>query len=431
MKKKFYYLVVIIGILAISCLFLFGDKLLKGEYWQGALRFFSAKNTVSNTTLDKAPYQEAKKFFLGQPPVDSFTTDFAAAPVKIKGNIKGLDIISLKGNRGISSNEAEVTVFYVKNGYRYETVKKLTDQEGYFEFSEDEILANIPEIGMVSKPYQFFLSATKSGYMDLFIFGDGENPKTMSVGTWQINAEMSVLPERIGLTRGQFKVRYYPGQEACAEIALDKMEEFYPLVAQVLGIDANPEDLIFTFNTIKEQGSGDWLAGIGGVSTVCYPWTDDLGSEKVLQMWNASLPHEFGHVFIARFNNLVPYWVNEGMAQYVKNKVNNVDLVCNQENFLPVQELTGENIPYYDTAACFWKLLEQDYPGVLKSSMAYILMLHQQGVVLSDEYMTKTADFLAGVIKPVLVEEYGLSEAEAKTYMNSLMALFHYDPNGL
>jgi len=89
-------------------------------------------------------------------------------------------------------------------------------------------------------------------------------------------------------------------------------------------------------------------------------------------MWKGAIPHELGHHFVWHMLTFLPYWANEGLAQYTKFTINKNTFSCNPADLLPIKDLAGEQIPKYNSAACAWKLLEKEKPGFIKEVMALL-----------------------------------------------------------
>jgi len=396
-------------------------------------------NSSANSLIDDSVQPNTKYYYT----VHSFLTNCLESTNKrqfskfVKNSQKKDTPVQIVGTILDENNypiqNATVQLYYVfensENIYRYGTVKKTTDPEGKFIFSESEFLSHItPKLGIIQKPYSFFLSAIKEEYLDIYIFDIGTTPKILNSGAWIVEGILTRLPEKLHQTKGPYEVNYYPGQEQCVAVAFDKMEYFYPKMVDLFGYQSNASNLKFTFNTSLEQGAGDWLGG-AGIQTRCLPWTPHVELSQINEMWNGAIPHEFGHGFVSDFQRLMPYWTNEGLAQYAATKINNGDFACDASKFLKVQDLTGENIPFYNTAACFWKLLENDYPGFIKNTLSYLQQLQAQNIILTYPYETYTKDFLSGVLAKVLVGNYGMTTPDAENYLNNFMLQFDYDPS--
>ncbi len=345
-------------------------------------------------------------------------------PTAIKTFLISARIVDENGNAIPGATVKPVFILQLSGKtYRYGVVEKQTDSNGNFFLTESEFINIMNSKGVnPQKPYPFYLVVVKPGYLDSYIFESGEIPKNISDSAWNITGILKKLPGRLTKTQSIFTVSYYPGQEKCAEIALNKMSSFYPKIASLFGFQANGTSTKFVFNTAPEQGYGDWVAGSTGVATVCLPHTDNIELPDIEAMWNDAIPHELGHAFLHDEQLWLPKWGSEGAAQYVSRKLEDPAFTCDPATFLPVQELTGENMPYYATASCFWKLLEDAHPGFFINSMDYLRELNYPNIFT-------TQDFIRGVLVPVLVNDYGLGDIEALNYLNEFMQQFHYDPN--
>jgi len=344
----------------------------------------------------------------------------------------------VKDEKNVPIADADVSSHYIsdQNGkiYRLEVAVKKTDASGKFVITEDELEKGILQrLGYSpEKPYPMTVTMSKNGYLDAYIFDESvnkeESPKMIMDQTWDIQATMKLVPDKLTKTDGAVTVKYYPGQEKCANVAIEKINYFYPKVLTYTGLSSFPESsLIMTFNTSWEQGWGDWWGGSLGIETICYPHTDNIEDPEINSMWNGAIPHELVHVAISGFSDRMPYWSNEGLAQYTYKVINGENFDCNSETLLPVQELKGEFMPYYETGACFWKLLEDDYPGIIPKIVNYIKKLKIDGVILTYKYETNTKDFIEKVLSPVLVDSYSKSKSDADKYLTDFMVQFHYD----
>lgn len=380
-------------------------------------------------------------------------TTYKKIKVKISSGVKGtlvsvvaeispaLYIIAgtIKDGNNVSVANADISFHYIsyQNGkiYRLEVVTKKTDPSGKFVITKDELEKGILQILGYSpeKPYPMTADISKNGYLDTYIFDESanqeESPKMIADEPWNIVATLKPVPAKLTKTDGTVTVKYYPGQEKCADIAMEKINYFYPKVLSYTGLGSFPESsLVMTFNTSWEQGWGDWWGGALGVATQCYSFTDDIEDPQIQSMWNEAIPHELTHVVISDFSDHMPYWSNEGLAQYVNRMSNGSIMVCNPAEFLVVQKLKGENLPYYETAACFWKLLEDGHPGIIHKTIKNIQKIKTDGAWLNYEYTKYTKDFVEKVLTPILVNDYDMSTDDAAKYLDDFMAQFHYDP---
>lgn len=308
--------------------------------------------------------------------------------------------------------------------YRYSLGEQYTDKEGKFYFEEEDFLEILDQFGFSNflHSYNLFLIVSKEGYLDEYVFDYDEVPKEIGGGEWNVSVVLETLPAlKTSKKEGQFEALYYPGAESCADIGLEKMAFYYPEVKQILGIEPLESNLVIEFNTENQQGEGDWTAGLTTISTVCYPWTDDIDSPQIEEMWRTAIPHEMGHIFTVHLWDIFPYWANEGIAQYVSRTINFVDNVfeCDPDQYLPVEELKGEYMNYYDTASCFWKTLEDGFSGFIKNVFSYMGTI-SKGNIFS------TWDWINEVIIPVLMNYYDYSELDAEKFMDSFMEQFHY-----
>ena len=185
------------------------------------------------------------------------------------------------------------------------------------------------------------------------------------------------------------EVKYYYGDEQCSRIALNYLQDYYPKVKETLGLKLPDEKILFEFNTIMEQGSGDWTATKEKISTVCYPWTDKVqkGEEnsegsQIADMWEKAIPHEMTHYFVSGFeSSVLPYWANEGLADYTQFTINGETPDCTKEKLIPIENMKGENIPQYRSAACMWYLLELEKPGFMKEVMQKVKETTESGKI--------------------------------------------------
>ncbi len=244
--------------------------------------------------------------------------------------------------------------------YRMYILDEETTPGGNFYFSNSDILEGDLSDRLDGPPYKFFLTIYKDGYMDEFVYDYGETPKELSSGEWNIGEiTLSELETRNEISEGRYTVKYYDGQDQCAEIAMDKLQEYYPQVRSIFGVEPYLDTTTFTFNTILEQGSGDWTGSSNGIWTICYPWTDNIGNQQIRDMWDTAIPHELAHHIQLYLKK--PYWAEEGIAQYTAKTIGE-DIDCSSE-FVSIADLHGEDMRAYDSAACAFYMLEQEQPG--------------------------------------------------------------------
>jgi len=275
-------------------------------------------------------------------------------------SIKG-EVVDSTGS-GISGATVQLTSQSVSNGkiYRMYILDEKTTADGSFYFSDSDITEGELGYRLGEPPYYFFLTIYKEGYIDEFIYDYDETPKELSSGEWNVGKiTLSDLGTRNEMSEGRFTVKYYDGDEECAEIAMDSMQEYYPQVMEILEVEPYSDTTDFTFNTILEQGYGDWLGSSNGIWTVCYPWTDNIDNPQIADMWNTAIPHEMAHHVQLYLKK--PYWAEEGIAQYTTKTIND-EIDCSEE-FVSIVDLHGENMPAYDSAACAFHMLEQEQPG--------------------------------------------------------------------
>lgn len=337
--------------------------------------------------------------------------------------------VTVKDSAGKPVSKAEVNLGYERtdnngNTYRYGTVvTKLTFIDGKVQFSEEEFLKNIDPIiaaSSIKKPYKFFLSIYRNGYIDRFFYP----AKEINGGAWNQTMYLTEIGQLISKKSGPIEAKYYPGQEACGNLGLEKLNFYYPKVKELLGVDlASTTKNQIQFNLSAIQGFGDWTGSANGIETRCLPWTPDLTIPSVVSMWNHVVPHEYAHVFIAEIN--VPYWSNEGLAEFVNFTINKEPITCDSSKFITVQNLAAENIADYHTALCFWKLLEDKNPGIVKKSV-----IKMKSFPAGSYAFNQTKDLLAKIIVPVLVQNYGYTQATAEKYISDFMVQFKYDPSG-
>lgn len=392
MKKKTVIVSTMVGVLIVVLIIVVGFKT---QFMQGLMR---------NTSL--SPIGESGE----------------SGEISVVGKITG-------GKKSIANASVQLMLEskQIDKTYRYGGEKTYTDQHGGFSFKESTFLSYFTDkIGEVSKPYDLFLEISAPGYLDKWVFESGESPKTISNGTWSVDVKLDPLPRAKSVKKsGKFSAYYYPGAESCANIGLIKLQYYYDKVKQLFGTELKGTIWI-KFNSRAEQGEGDWLGYPDGVSTVCYPWTDNIEDPNILKMWDSAVPHELGHSFIYPFVNGIPYWANEGLAQYVSNTINEKNPECDSDKYMPIQDLTGENMPYYETAACFWKGLEKEYPGFVKNA---VQAMKKWTIDNPEDGVGTAKNFIKFILKPVLINNYLLTESRADYYLNNYMTLFHYDEN--
>jgi len=159
----------------------------------------------------------------------------------------------IKNKGGIPLKDTEVAVHYQisqgENIYRIGIAKKKSDKNGLFYFTEKDLAKGFTSVVLTgykapSKPWPLYLQVNREGYLDVFVYGAStvayqqqEVPKLLSNTPWLVDTIfLTKIPRQQSvLAEDHFEVHFYPGQEACAEIALEKLKEFYPQVEAALG----------------------------------------------------------------------------------------------------------------------------------------------------------------------------------------------------
>lgn len=118
------------------------------------------------------------------------------------------------------------------------------------------------------------------------------------------------------------------------------------------------------------------LPGKAGCLQHAFQWTDNVELPQIARIWNEAVPHELTHHFTGDIE--MPYWAVEGIAEYVSNRINNKPMLCGAAERISLENFRGENIPQYESAACFWKMLEDNNPGFV--SRALSLLRSNQGI---------------------------------------------------
>ena len=319
----------------------------------------------------------------------------AGTPEKITktentGNAKISGTVTAENGSALSGMDVSAYEQYATDGkiYRIFKEEKKTGNDGKFSFKVDG-----------GKKY--FISASgylkigekeRKYYKDSFVYAYDEKPKTLGTNeNWTANIVMKFAGEKKTFSVQGYgysmEVKYYYGDEQCSRIALNYLQDYYPKVKDTIGLKLPNEKIVFEFNTIPEQGSGDWTTDKDGISTVCYPWTDKVqkGEEsseghQIKEMWETAIPHEMTHYFVSGFaSSVVPYWANEGLADYTQFTINGETPDCSKEKLVPIENMKGENLPQYRSAACVWYLLEQEKPGFVKAVMQKIKETSESG----------------------------------------------------
>ncbi len=321
---------------------------------------------ASGKTYLMEGYCKNNKHIYQQKDCESFKSVCLGGACLISG-ISGI----IKDNSGNLVGDANVQVFLQKTDsrktYRFGGAKSFSDFYGKFVISSEQFINSFPfDQNLENLPaWPVFLKVYKWGYLDNVVYDYDEVPKDINRVEWKINITLLPLPPQINLSENQFEVYFYPGQDSCANLALSYLNKSYPQVKQILGVEPIHPKTKFIFKTSLQQGDLDWASG-EVISTTCNPWTDNMDDPQIKEMWETAIPHELAHHFVDGRNKFLPYWANEGLAQYVTKKTNGLPFNCEPNAFLPVEELTGENIPYYESAACAWALLESKHPGFVK-----------------------------------------------------------------
>lgn len=272
-----------------------------------------------------------------------------------------------------------------------------------------------------------FIQIAKLGYHEAFIY---KKINPMSEYAFAIAAnqtlelKVGIAPIRESdkkkLVSGRFTVDYYaPDFQRCAKLGMTKIKSVYPKVKKLLQREVSPTTN-FTFRTQIEQGNGDWTGGGDGISTTCFPWTDNTGLDQIKDMWRTAIPHELAHHFLSNIPN--PYWAEEGIAQYVSHKINHEALNCSSEKLIPIEDLQGENMPQYESAACVWELLDKQYPGILVKTLNTVDAMKDG----QDKNRLWDTDFF---IKEVIRQAAG--EKSSDSLVNFFMTKFHFSAQAL
>jgi hypothetical protein len=253
-----------------------------------------------------------------------------------------------------------------------------TDSEGRYEIRIDPAKTCVSwDPGYKPHLLPFFLEASLHGYLDEFSFQDLERDEPyLPLSTWEegkarIDIQMTKMPSvpRV-LERGRFRAIFWrPEERPAAEIALDKMERFYPIVTSYLGMYSTAPYVEFRFNPSWIQGYADWSGGSKGIATQWKPWYDGLGgvmTDQLQDMWDNAIPHELVHHVMLLNDIRARAWVQEGFAALVGNFLalgTSLEELARDEGIeiIPFQEMRGENIPQYNAAARAIALIAIDH----------------------------------------------------------------------
>ncbi len=356
-------------------------------------------------------------------------------------------LISITGTvaeiNGSPIQDAKVALYFQYDSagktYRIEIANKKTDLNGKFNISEVEIFLGMNARQLQnSKPLPLFVKVSKENYLDTFVYDHEEIPKLMSQNTWNSNIILNQLPNYLLKKSDFYEVLYYPGYEGCANVAMEKMKFYYPLVKQFF-IDAqNIQNfpIVYYFKTSSQLPAGNFHGSFNGLESNCYPWTDNTENASINDMWNTALPHELVHFFTENIMyKQLPYWSFEGLANYISSLIRNTPIDCNENNFLPVQDLQGAWSNYYDSASCFWKILDTDFPEIIskitqRANQKFLASPPTSNANFPELYL-KTSIFKDEMLKNILIEEYFLSQNDAENYLETLFEKFYYDETKL
>lgn len=379
MNRSTYLLlaVIVIGFLLFGCLQSAAQKIEKGEDATKPVKKLIEtvggviEKTLQNESVAKATEQTAN---------ESETKNKA----KISGTVTH-ENGSMLGGINVSVYEQQTT-----NGkiYRLFREMKETKKDGKFSFNVEPQR----EYFISASGYQTTPEKERKYYKDAFVYSYNEKPKMLGKNeNWTVSIVMKFAGEKKTFSVQGYgysmEVKYYYGDEQCSRIALNYLQDYYPKIKEMLGLKLPNEKILFEFNTMPEQGSGDWTTSKEKISTICYPWTDKVqkGEEnsvgsQIKEMWEGAIPHEMTHYFVSGFgSSILPYWANEGLADYTQFTLNGETPDCSKEKLIPIEDMKGENMPQYRSAACVWYLLEMEKPGLVKATMQKIKEVSESG----------------------------------------------------
>jgi len=295
----------------------------------------------------------------------------------VYGNVKDINNMPL--------SNADIYLYYDYKDesnkiYRIQILNTKTTNSGYFYFNIIEFKNKLLNFNgsLPKQPYSIFLMVSKDGFMDKYIYDYNEQEKLVyENNTWYVNVDLDKLVAKKQIVDGNIFVSFYPGQESCANLALNYMKEYYFKVKNILGIIPYEQKTEFIFQTYSEHGPWPWLGGFWGISGVCYPWTDNISNNQIEDMWLEIVPHELTHHFLSfKLNDqlnttyLLPTWANEGLAYYMQKTTNNINIDCNKDYLISLNEFISANTPQYHSAGCVFSLLENNKPGFIKKMIA-------------------------------------------------------------
>jgi len=383
--------------------------------------FYSFFSSFEKTGLFTLPNNLSKTIYkINNSENPKFTTILDTIKLKqfslplIYGYIKDIN-----GNKLVNVN---IDLYYQynenDNTYRIFMLNAKTNSNGYYYFNLVTLKNRLTSFlgSLPNQPYSIFLEVYKDGFMDKYIYDFDEKGKLLyDNSVWQVNVNLSELLETKKNVVGNLFVIYYPGQEYCASLAMNYMEEYYPKVQNILGIYNIDHNTGFIFETISKHGQNPWITTYDGIYGICDPWTDNINDSQIKQMWLEITPHEMVHNFLSfKVNDvsntyLLPNWANEGLAYYVQNILNNIDINCNTNYLISLDNFVPGNMPQYHSAACSFKLLEQNNSGFIKEVIAL-----DKTITLTNPWCTyKTIANLSSVnisgyyIKTILSQVYG------------------------
>jgi len=207
--------------------------------------------------------------------------------------------------------------------------------------------------------------------------------------TLVINTTMPNVMPRIDMSRTvpgmrEFNAWYRPGQENCAIVGLNKLEEIYPFVRSQLNTEPEYPTTRIVFQ-LPWEASVLWGADYQGIYGLCDPWTDNLNARMLREYLIRNIAHELTHQFIDHIaagpggyghkSAWIPYFMNEGKAKRIEKRAIIEQLNCSNIVNIAINFTPGDQAQY-ESAACAWQISEDQEPGLILRVIAQVSELY-------------------------------------------------------